>query len=103
MVCPRYLGVVGDQDPVLAVTLGLQQRVVRMLEHLVERRAVAQVADAEGRGEPGRAAVVDGEGELLAEALDRGERGIGGAVGEDEQELLAAVASGAVTGAQRRL
>src|SRR4051812_19978925 len=48
-----YLGGLGDQDPVLALALGEQQRVVRCLQHLLERRAVAQIGDAEARGEDG--------------------------------------------------
>src|SRR4051812_8481764 len=103
MVCSRYLCGLRDQDSVLAVALGLQQRVVRVLEHLVERGAVAQVGDPERRGEHRRAALVDGERQLLAQALERGDGRVARAVGEHEEELLAAVAGGDVTGAQRRL
>src|SRR3954463_8660415 len=103
MVCSRYLCGLRDQDSVLAVALGLQQRVVRVLEHLVERGAVAEVGDAERRGEHGRAALVDREGELLGQALGGGARRVRTAVGEHEQELLAAVAGRAVAGAERGL
>src|SRR3954471_12290819 len=47
MVCPRYLRRFGDQDSVLAVALGLEQRVVGVLQHLVERCAVTKIGHAE--------------------------------------------------------
>src|SRR3954464_5906832 len=67
MVCPRYLRRFGDQDSVLAVALRLHERVVGVLEHVVERGAVAEIGDPERRGEHRRPTLVDRQRELLAQ------------------------------------
>src|SRR4051794_10182852 len=69
MVCPRYLRRFGDQDSVLAVALRLQQRVVGVLQHLVEGRAVTKIGDTERRREHRCPALVDRERQLFAQPL----------------------------------